>query len=237
MSQRRRLRRKDPERTEPIRDWSNLYRQADSWPPRSPLNDPASDDGVHDGRSRDGVTHGVELGYRVIEEQLRQGQAAARHLNSRGPAPGAASRNDLGKIVERLLRYYTDLVPMWADLVNSVAASAPQRAAAYPGANNGASAEAGGAVSVEIASARPARVTLDLRPHAARLGLVTHGLRAMDAAKPPLTDISFEPARDNGRGCLRVRVPDAQPSDIYTGVLIDRDSGEPCGTLSVRIAE
>lgn len=243
MSDRRRLRREDPVRTEPIRNWSTLYRGSNSWDSRNPSADPKSADKATPGGSwNDVVAQGVKLGYRVIEEYMRQGQRIAQQINNRSYGPGAMG-NDIRDLAERMLRYYTDLASLWFDLMGSIAGNPDLMRNLFglwqpksePSANatpvNGAMA-----VSIEIVSTRPTQVTLDLRPQSAGLFLATHGLRALDPEKPPLTDITFERSLDHGLTSLRIRVPEGQPADIYTGVVIDRDTGQPRGTLSVRIA-
>lgn len=69
-----RLHREDPARTEPIRDWSTLYRQSNSWNSRDASANPKSgDEATRGGLCSDTVAQGVKLGYRVIEEYMRQG--------------------------------------------------------------------------------------------------------------------------------------------------------------------
>jgi hypothetical protein len=34
---------------------------------------------------------------------------------------------------------------------------------------------------------------------------------------------------------VRIRVPDNQPAGVYNGVIVDKDSGEARGNLTVRI--
>jgi hypothetical protein len=78
-------------------------------------------------------------------------------------------------------------------------------------------------------------VTFNLSPQAERLFLATPGLHTINADKPPLTDITFIPALENNPANLRIRIPDHQPPDLYSGVLIDRNTGLPQGTLSIRV--
>lgn len=238
-----RLHREDPARTEPIRDWSTLYRQSNSWNSRDASANPKSgDEATRGGLCSDTVAQGVKLGYRVIEEYMRQGQRIAQQINNRSYGLGTMG-NDIREISEQMLRYYSDLVSLWLDLMGSIAGNPdlirnlfglwqPQSEPSV----NAAPANGATTVSIEVVSARPAQVTLDLRPQSEGLPLATHGLRALDPEKPPLTDITFEPGADNGPVSLRIRVPEGQPPGLYTGVVIDRDTGQPRGTLSVRIA-
>lgn len=126
---RQRQHRKDPERTGPIRDWANLYRKPDSRD-GSVRAFAEGEPGAAGAGGPDGVVaHGVELGYRVIDEHIRQGQRAASRFNNRdyenaGGRYGAeAAANDVQELVERLLRYSAGLVPQWLELANALAAA------------------------------------------------------------------------------------------------------------------
>lgn len=245
MSERQRLRREDPARTEPIRNWSNLYRASNSWNAQSPG---VSADGVSgNGAGRDSIEHGVRTGYQVIEEhirEIRRGQGIAREMN-RGPYESRGIGDDIQDVVERLYRYSRDWLPMWIDLAGSIA-RAPQilRDLANP-RPRGNEAREGGAqaneranesIAVEILSNRLTRVTIDLRPNSEGLALGVGALHAMDPGKPALTGVSF--VRDAGGGLvLRILVPEEHPAGVYNGVIAELESGEARGTLSVRIHE
>jgi hypothetical protein len=277
-SDRQRKHRKNRERGGPIREESNLSRQPDlrQGRARPPAPGAAAADAIDDV-----VAHGVELGYRVIDEYIRQGQRAAERLNSRGYNNGRghsseAAVEDLQELVERLVRYSTSLIPQWVELAGALA-SAPdllrdllRQWDSHPPANDAssgasadrastadaaasdsfgsdrsahdrattgdASADGNRPVSIEVVSSRAARVTLDLRAHSGRLTVLGGGLRAINPEWPPLSEVTFV-AGDDGDGlAVRIRVPDEQPAGVYMGVVADAHSGEPCGTLSVRVA-
>ena len=248
---RQRLHREDPVRTEPVRNWSTLYRRHNSWGFRTPSAVPQSADQAEPIRSGNNVvSHGVELGYQVVDEHIRQGQRVAHQLNGRPPTAGAME-DDIRGLVERLVRYYGDLGALWGDLLNSLATNPdfldtllrPWQSHAVPSAVNGETADRALststrgpiAVGIEVVSSCPTQVILDLHPQSEKLPLGTHGLSAVDPKKPPLTDIAFEPGFDHGAIRLRVRVPDGQPPDTYTGVIVDKRTNQPRGTLSVRV--
>lgn len=243
MNGRERLRREDPERTEPFRDWSNLYRPADSWPFRDP---PEAPEAKEDESWSDVATEGVRLGYQVIEEQIRQGQRVAEQLSDASYGP-AAMGGDVRETAERVIRYSADLVALWFDFLNSTMANGDVLrafAASWqaPASGSPATPPAGAGanttpVSIEICSSRPVRVTLDLKTSAAGRPLATHGLRALEAEKPALTEVTFEPGPDGGLPSLRLRVPEGQPPGLYSGVVVDRRSGELLGTLSALMNE
>jgi hypothetical protein len=180
----------------------------------------------------------------VIEDYLRQGQRVAQQINNRSYNPEAMG-NDLQEMIERLARYYTDLGALWGDLVNSLIANPefmnsvlrPLQPASHPQpTTNGAAANGTTAVTIEVISIRPIQVTLDLHPQAENLPLTTHGLRAVDPEKPPLTDITFEPHAVHGPVRLRVRIPDVQPPDTYSGLIVDKTTNLPKGSLTVTIS-
>jgi hypothetical protein len=132
---------------------------------------------------------------------------------------------------------------LWGDLINSLAASPdfldnlfrPWQPQPTPATTNGTSATGGKTLAIEVVSSQPTQVILDLQPHAELFSLATYGLRAVDPQKPPLTDLVFEPSSNNGHLCLHIRIPDGQPPDIYTGVIVDTQTNLPRGTLSIRI--
>ncbi len=252
MSDQQRLRRENPERTTPIRHWSKLYRQDDSWGAYAPHSQASpSQAAPPNGATSDAVSQGVKLGYQVIEEHIRQGQRIAQQFNSRSYNLSNVG-NDVRELAERLVRDSTNLLSLWFNLMTSLANNvdlsksfSQMTSPPSPPTSNGvapqqASAAAeptshGTAVSIELLASSPTQVTLNLSPKAERLFLATPGLHAMTADTPPLTDLTFIPALDNNPASLRIRVPDQHPPGLYTGVLVDRNTGLPQGTVSVRV--
>ena len=252
MNDQQRLHRDDPERTNPIRHWSKLYRQDDSWGAQaSPASSSPTQAASPNKTTDDAVSQGVKLGYQVIEEHIRQGQRIAQQFNTRSYNLSNVG-NDVRELAERLVRDSTNLLSLWFNLMTSLAGnvdlsrqSARPPSNPSPTANNGVSpqktsptedaTERGTAVSIEILSSCPTQVTFNLSPQAERLFLATPGLYTINADKPPLTDIIFIPTLENNPASLRIRIPDQQPPDLYSGVLVDRNTGLPQGTLSVRV--
>lgn len=244
-----RLHRPDPQRTGPFRQWAMMYRTQDSWNRRDPATaetNGAEPNGAEaNGESwQDVVSEGVAVGYRVIEEQISQGKRVAEQISQASYGP-AAMTGDVREATERLVRYSADLVALWMEFVNASLANGDllrTLSAAWPQPGAGAApgtpaAGAPTAFDIEIASTRPVRVSVDLKPGAAGRCLATHGLRALESEKPPLTEIAFATERAGGPAVLRLRVPEGQPAGLYTGVVIDQQSGEPLGTLTARLAE
>lgn len=243
MRQRERLRRADPERTGPIHDWSKLYRADDSFDSRKPELDTLTNGnhGQPPGVS-EAAYRGVELGYQVVDKHIREGRAAAQRCQRTGSAQttrrDAMDEIDAERIIERAFRAISDLLPVWRDVLNSIAAATFSRTSstsANPGppVRNELSAEC--AVAVELTAARPTRVTLALPRGYAQIPLVVGALHALDPDKPPVTGIDFIPACSGERACVRIRLPSDQPPGVYAGILADKESEEPCGTLTIRI--
>lgn len=275
MSNGQRLRRVDPQRTEPIRNWSTLYQPSESERAEQPSSNSTDDnrahpihpadtahpagpaDSAHTGRGNETVSRGVKLGYEVIEEHLRQGQKVAQMLGDSTSGRKSVEGN-IRAMAERIFRYSADLGSLWVDFIDSVVGSpeAVRDLASMFASNekfeNQKFEEAqtngreSGPVCVEVVSARPARVTLDMRPESAGRRLIVHDLRAAGSEMPPLTGIRFvtgrtdalrtDALRTDALPYFRISVPAQQPVGSYHGLVMDQDSGQVCGTLSVRIS-
>jgi hypothetical protein len=250
MNDQQRLRKDDPERTSPVRHWSKLYRRDESWGAQAaPTESSSAQSTMSNGATSETIAQGVKLGYQVIEEHIRQGQRIAQQFNNRSYNLNSVG-SDVRELTERVIRDSTNLLSLWFNLMTSLAGKVDvSRQCSYPSPTssppNGASTQKTStieeplkqstAVSIELLASGPTQVTLNLSPKAERLFLASPGLHAMNADKPPLTDLTFLPPHDGGVACLRIRVPDQQPPDLYTGVLVDRNTGLPQGTLSVRV--
>jgi hypothetical protein len=218
-----RLRRPPLERTQPIRAWSTIMGGG-------PLNAV--------------VSRSVELGYRVIDDYIRQGQKAAQRFNDRSYGPEAFT-GDVQDLGARMAQYTSDFVGLWLDFMQVV----------FPGALGGAPAAGNGAratpatddrpprreaenrtrVRIEVASTRPTEVSVDLRPDAVGRRLVVQGLHGVDPGTPKLGDVALEADPDGAPLRVRVRVPDDVPRGTYNGVIVDDETSRPVGTLSVRV--
>lgn len=214
-----RLRRDDPDRTEPNRSFSGTFQ------PDAPGGE-------------DPVTRGVRLGYRLVEEQMRRGQQIAQDANARF---GVGRGGDMRDLAERALRFYgdlyTDAALFWLDaaltLVNPVDLSKPQKPT-----DSAFAASSSAAVPVDIASSRPARVALNLNPGARPASLQVMTMRTSDATKPALMDVSFQAQPGGALPVLRIRVPNEQPVGVYHGVVYDaQNPGTALGNLTVEIRE
>ena len=241
MSDSKRLRRDDPVRTGPIRNFSGLY----SWSGANGNSSGVSKSPSSETVSREGQDHsgddGVSLAYRVIEKHINDGKRNAGALNGQ-PYNIRPVTDGFQELLERTLRFQTELLPLWLEVLSSAVRIDPGRTAYPPGTasrseSNGAHTNGAKTISIEMSSSRPVEVSIDLRESAETLPLMTLGLRAIDERKPPLNDIVFVLDPTRGVVKLKILIPDNHPPDTYSGVIVSRSTGEAQGTLSVRISE
>ena len=239
MSDRKRLHRGDPVRVGPIRDFSKLYSRPDSANGTHPAKPVASDAPRKAGGGP--LAEGVELAYSVIEKYIAEGRRTAEGFSSQ-PYSTRATNDNLQDALERMLRLQVEMLPLWIETLTTLVKVDPSRNGhaaapdAWPQPNGGQKAETM-AVSIEVVSRRPVQVSVELRPNSDAQSLVSLGLNSIDSSKPVLTDVSFVPDEVPGRIKLRLRIPESQPPGTYSGVVVNRDSGETRGTLSIRVAD
>jgi hypothetical protein len=239
MNDRKRLHRGDPARVGPIRDFSKLYNRPNSVNGSHPAK-PVQSDAPHKAGGGP-LAEGVELAYSVIEKYIAEGRRTAEGFSNPPYAPRATNDN-LQDILERMLRFQAEMLPLWIETLATLVkvdparnghASAPEVSTPPDSRKNAETM----AVFIEVVSLRPVQVSVELRPNSEAQSLVSLGLSAIDSSKPTLRDISLLPDEVPGRVKLRLRIPESQPPGTYSGVIVNRDSGETRGTLSVRIAD
>jgi len=241
MGDRKRLRREDPKRIAPVRNFSKLFSSARSVNGTNAAK-PAQPDAPIRPTGGNPLAEGVELAYSVIEEYIAEGRRTAEGLNNQPYETRGGSNDNLQVLVERMLRFQTEMLPLWIETLATLVKVDPSRngntqaSAAWPHPNGAANAETM-AVTIEVVSLRPVQVSVELRPNSEPHSLVALGLSAVDSGKPILKDISLAPDEMAGRIKLRLQIPESQPSGIYSGVIVNRDSGETRGTLTIRIAD
>jgi hypothetical protein len=231
MSTSARITRPQPARTEPIRSWSTVFGAAEQ------------------GSLEDAVSRSVELGYRVVDEYVRQGQRAAARFRTGAFAPDAPVR-DVQDLTARMAQYASDFLAVWFEFVQLATAGGAFRTMVAPGDANGrppgtpspapgaAVATASGdrtRVTIAVTSTQPVEVCLDLHPETAARPLVVHALRASDLDTPRLSEVALEPGTDDQPPRLRLHVPPGHPPGIYNGLVIDERTSRPVGTISVRV--
>src|SRR5258708_10253581 len=239
MKDRNRLHRAAPARTAPVRNCSKLYSSNSvngSGPAKS-----VQPDAPRDAAGGTPPAQGVELAYSVIEKHIAEGRRAAEGFSNQAYTTRVPSDN-LQVLVERLLRFQSEMIPLWIETLATLVKIDPSRNGHAPGtdarpqSNGGPNSETM-AVSIEVISLRPVQVSVELRPNSESQSLVALGLTSVDQGKPVLKDISLGPDEVVGRVKLRLRIPESQPPGTYSGVIVNRETGETRGTLSVRIAD
>lgn len=239
MSDSKRLHRNDPARNGPIRNFSGLYQS--SGPDCNPAvsSESQTANGVPPQGQEASRDEGVGLAYRVIEKHIMDGKRNAGHFNTQ-PYTTRAVTDGFQEILDRTLRFQTELLPLWIEALSSAVRVDPAQKPYTPGTawrqeRNSTARRNSRAISIEIASFRPVQVSLDLRENPESPPLLCLGLRAVDENKPPLNGISLTPETTRDALTLRIPIPDAHPPGIYSGVIVDGNTGETRGTLSVRI--
>jgi hypothetical protein len=225
----KRVRRSEPVRTRPIRSgWLSLFAEApadDAEPRESPAPD-------------DTMARTVELGYRVIDEYIRQGQRAAKHFADRSWG-AEALRSDVQDFSATMAHYASEATRLWLDWMGATANADPRGAGAAPPAAErpAAAVDAPAArLSIRLTSARPADVSADLRSDTAAASFHAHDLRAASGAAPRIRGVRVV-REDDGAIRICISVPDDQPPGTYSGPVVDAETGVAVGTVRLRIPE
>lgn len=196
------------------------------------------------------VSRAVELGYKVIEEQIQQGQQIAEQLAS-GKVDPTLINGNVSEIGDRVMRFYSDMGALWFEMIESLLRNPsmgemfsnliPDAAAGMNGsARNGASrpaADSRANIPVEVVSPEPtgARVSVDLHTACEFESMLAQPLHTRDADKQPIDDISFIPSGDGWPPAIRVTIPQGQLPGTYSGLILSAITDEPVGTLCVQI--
>jgi hypothetical protein len=247
----RRVARPRLERDAPKRAWSGLFGRET----RASSDEPAP---IRDGSGfmPNAVSETVELGYRVIEDYLREGQQAAKAFGVAGwrRAPGTDD-DELQRMAQRVVQYGTDFAGMWMDLAARVAQSS-QMWPPYsttdrgPGQSDGSPRsppESSGAqasttivgssgvrVTVSIASRRRTTAAVELRAGPCE-GLVVQELRCSAGGRAMIRNVEISQSPEDEAVHIAIRIPEKLQPGVYNGLILEADSSLPRGTLSVRV--
>lgn len=246
---RERVRRPEPIRTRPARGgWLDLF-GAPGASPRSDSTPPDHDDAQSPGETP--LTRAVELGYRVVDDYIRQGQNAARLVAQRAYGPQALQQ-DAQHLMTRMFEYTSEFSAMWFDFIGTAAtgwpaagvdraASAPApppRAAAGDSTSSAATAsEKYSTISVYVETDRPVTLRTGLRPIADGVSLRVQALRAASPDLPLLDDLAVSRAGAGAPVVVRIGIPRDHPPGTYGGVIVDDATNVPVGTIQVRIPD
>lgn len=157
---------------------------------------------------------------------------------------GDALQGEAAALIERVVGLYRDLGALCLDAVGSVARNPTLRAGlsrVATGATGAPPAAAPGAaatqLAVEVSSSRRTRVALDWRPLRADSRPLVHGLHALQPAAggPSAVPTVVLVSAGVGQPVVQVQVPESAPAGLYSGLVVDAASNEPCGSLSVTV--
>jgi hypothetical protein len=254
MVQKKRVKRPVLDRTEPDRRWSGVARPAGS-PREARVTEsaaPAPDGRAAVGRSARAASYdAVNSAYRVVDEYMRQGQRMAEEfwLPVMGGENGPI--RDASKVLERFMRAAGDMGMAWVEMMNPAGAlpsassqsprgtagpfTAGQQARGPEGSPEPSGRPSPGRLSVSVQSTRPVELSVDLHGAVHETDLVLKELTPVDRLLPPIQDIALEPVGADGRVTICVRVPDGQAPGVYNGILLERGTSRPKGTVSLSI--
>jgi hypothetical protein len=256
-----RIKRPQLARSHPRRAFSGIF-GAPGVPSRSSANGVAQKSKQSPVVATEAVARGVNAGYSVIEEYVRQGQDLARSLWP-NPTEETARTRSLN-MTDRMIRSASDLVGLFSEFLQTftlpgtlpapgsqpipdfgiapserpIATPEPIVSATSAAAGTAPSeTDPNGRVSVDVESNRRTEVTVDLKPRSWGSKLAVHDLRSTKASAPCLTGIKARAFPSEQRIVIRVRIPDRHPAGTYHGLIVDRGANLPRGAITVRILD
>jgi hypothetical protein len=251
-----RLRRSDPERDAPNRSGTEHIRRNARYGnggdgPRTRISETL----------QTAISDMVQVSSHVIEDQIRAGQTAAERLRD-GIAGSERLNADANVVIESLVKATKEVSATWLELLTIVLQSLGTKphgpgSGPTPGKGGGQphprtrtkTGTSGGATTTStITPADPTvdpmpveivvtgygvkSVTLDLRPPTSRFMPVARQLQARD---PKLILSTAQFTVSERQIVLSVAGPRDQPPGVYAGVVVDSNSNEAGGTVSVTI--
>lgn len=228
---RERVQRPLPERTHPLRNMTTAYRRSDPRAPKRPRRDGPLTSG------EDVVIEAVKLGYRIVDDQILRGQAFARRLRGAGLASDSGDFTDL---VDQAMRLTKHLAVLFVEMAETTTqpkkvlralrdtldedgkpprdSRSGTRSESVTERNPTDAPTVPQTVPIEVASRRPARVSLRLTGHLSGMPEV-YPLYRKDDPKRTLGEVAF--VMHTGGYVLRVNVADDSPSGVYRGYAVD----------------
>jgi hypothetical protein len=250
-----------PERTEPERSFSASFGVGI---PKSPAGTDSAGPHTSSAAPEETAFGAVNDAYRLIDEYLRQGQRMAESLWL-PLTGGANAPSGFGGAPERLLRGLGDMTLAWVELMQQwttqmqpSGTQAPTGSAGPFAANTGAQASAphsggphsaGTGPAVATPSAHHAenlsadfavrveasgRVEVSVKQTISAEDVVVGALRSFDEGASPITSVTLERG-PGGERTLAVVVPPGHSAGVYNGLLAERGTQRPVGTISLRI--
>jgi hypothetical protein len=169
------------------------------------------------------ITDAVGLGYKVIDEQIRQGREAAERFRGGGYSNSHAEE-DVKKLMDRMLYLAKELGVVGFDMAGAVVRELRSSS------GGGSPAD----LTIQVQSKKRVELNYHLIPApAAHFQPSIPPLYAADREVAPLKDIRIEGKAH--RRVLVVEVPDDQPAGTYTAVILDAVSKQGSGFISVTV--
>ncbi|MDJ0789013.1 MAG: hypothetical protein QNK05_19575 [Myxococcota bacterium] len=244
MSDEERMRRPPPERTQPDRGWGGAF-------------------GRHSGSRRGpgdpSIEQGVDSGYRLVDEYLRQGMGTARRFSDRAmPGGMGASLQGMQEMwLRQAAEFWMGLLPLAPPMPGAMPNVPPPSARAPAFRSNQAEAEPASAASAPRLEPEPrpaqdigrpirvvvgidgpgqVEVSVDLTAgHSHGEHLRVQDPRAVRGDAPRLREVSIDTFATPSIPTIRARIPLGQAPGLYEGAIVDEATSERCGTLRVRI--
>lgn len=233
-------RRPELDRTEPVRNIFNAFRQDDGRGKSPFMGDPvwqqdreaSFGQGAADwepGPLWKSASESVQAGYRVLNQQMREGKNTAATFGAGTPSLKGKALPD---ILNRLVRTYSDIGAVWVDLLIAATERDPEASAStQPAAAAAPAAGTDAAVAVELTAATPVVARARLY-RAVRGQLTALPLRGIGPDAGEIDGVSV------GDGPLiRVDVPSGTPAGQYHGILLEEGMDEPAGSVSITVRE
>ncbi len=176
------------------------------------------------------VAHAVKMSCDAVKASIQQCRTTAELVCS----------GQYG--LARIPRDLTDFICRFVCLTGTLSTSCFDLLAACVCAPaDGGSTQQGGASgipapTIQVVSRKTPEVTLStLTPASPVVVPVVVGLFSADPTLPAIRNVRFSAAPDRSRLVLHIRIDDNQPAGTYIGFVIDSDTNQPLGTLTVRV--
>lgn len=197
-----------------------------------PEQSTSADDIPRSASLSDNVSDAVRAAYNVIDQQIREGQAAAVALNKSGKLLDA---KNVPAILNRLVQTYSDLGAVWVDLLlaaterNGKESSGSGEAGASTTTGPSSSASAATSIAVEVTA--QTRVSVRARLYRNASGaLSAMPLRGTGADAPMIDSVDIVSGP-----LVKLTVPHDLPSGDYHGMIIEHGADEPAGSISLKV--
>jgi hypothetical protein len=143
---------------------------------------------------------------------------------------------DVSDFLCRFLCLTSELSTSCFDLIAACSSSDPSTQSTQPPVQGTASGLP--APVIQLSGRKLAEVTLSpLTPTSSAVVPTVVGLLSPDTSLPAINTVRFSAAPDRSRLVVHIRIADSQPAGSYTGSVIDSDTHQAIGTLTVRILQ